>query len=75
MIPAAVVGVLLERLLLGPALAKLAINYATLALGRLCPSAAGDARRPGRRLRRVAVAWVARQAAREPVVAGLAAAA
>ena len=70
-LPAAVVGVLLERLLFGPALARLAASYATLplqatlaevlaTLGGLAIAAA------------VAVAWVARQAGRESVVAELA---
>ena len=69
-IPAAIFGVLLERFVFGPALANLAASYATLPLdataaevlamlGGLAVVAA------------VAVVWVARQAARESVVAGL----
>ena len=71
-VPAAVVGVLLERFVFGPALSRLAENYATLDLAAGFPSvlavvvglilAAG-----------VAVAWVAREASRESVVAGLSA--
>ncbi len=72
-VPAAIVGVLLERLLLGPALSRLAVNYATLELGasagQLLVTMAGLAAAAA-----VAVAWVGGQAAREPVVVGLAAA-
>jgi ABC-type lipoprotein release transport system permease subunit len=72
-VPAAIVGVLLERLLLGPALSRLAINYATLALGASVPqllvTLAGLAVAAC-----VAVAWVGGAAVREPVVSGLAAA-
>ncbi len=71
-VPAAVLGVLLERLVLGPVLSGLAINYASL---QLVPSAmqvaavlAGLAAAGA-----FAVLWVARQAGREPVVAGLSA--
>ncbi|MGO9976661.1 MAG: ABC transporter permease [Solirubrobacteraceae bacterium] len=70
-VPAAVVGVLLERLLLGPALSRLAENYATL------PLAAGARQMlivlAGLALAAlVAVSWVARGAVRERVVEGLA---
>jgi ABC-type antimicrobial peptide transport system permease subunit len=70
-VPAAVVGVLLERLALGPALSRLAENYATL------PLAAGPreilAVLAGLALAAlIAVAWVARGASRESVVEGLA---
>jgi ABC-type lipoprotein release transport system permease subunit len=70
-VPAALLGVLLERLVLGPVLADLAAGYATLeltagllaivaaCLGLLVAAA-------------VAVVFVARAAGREPVVAGLA---
>jgi ABC-type antimicrobial peptide transport system permease subunit len=69
-IPAAVLGVLVERLVLGPALANLAVNYATLDLdaglseiaavvvGLLVACA-------------IAVLWVTRRATREAVVQGL----
>ena len=71
-VPAAAVGVLLERLLLGPALARLAASYATLPLGanlgELLLTLVGLAVAAG-----VAVLWVARQASREPVVGWLAA--
>ena len=69
-LPAAVVGVALERLLLGPSLANIAENYATLSLGASVGVVAlvliGLALLAG-----AAVAWVARQAARESIVAGL----
>ena len=70
-LPAAVLGVLLERLVFGPALTRLAASYATLPLdpttGELLVTLAGLALAAG-----VAVVSVARQAARAPVVAGLA---
>jgi ABC-type antimicrobial peptide transport system permease subunit len=69
-LPAAAIGILVERVLLGPALSSLAESYATLplaataleiaaVLGGLAVFSA------------VAVLWVARQATRQPVVAGL----
>jgi ABC-type lipoprotein release transport system permease subunit len=71
-IPAALVGGLLEHFVLGPALSNLAANYATLPLQasalELSLTALGLLAAAG-----VAVAWVARQAARESVLAGLAA--
>jgi ABC-type antimicrobial peptide transport system permease subunit len=70
-VPAAVVGVLLERLLLGPALSRLAENYATLPLSagprEILAVLAGLALAA-----LIAVAWVARGASRESVVEGLA---
>ena len=71
-VPAAVAGVLIERLLLGPALSNLAVSYATLDLqataadvlvliAGLTAATAGT------------VWWVARAALRESVVTGLAA--
>ncbi len=71
-VPAALAGVLLERLLLGPALSNLAVSYATLELratatdvlvllAGLALATAGT------------VWWVARAALRESVVTGLAA--
>ena len=71
-VPAAVAGVLLERLLLGPELSNLAVSYATLelqaTLSEILVLLAGIA---------LAVAgivwWVARAALRESVVTGLAA--
>ena len=70
-VPAAIVGVLLERLVLGPALSHLAENYATLSLtagpSEVLVTLAGLAVAAG-----VAVAWVSRQASRESVVEGLA---
>ena len=69
-LPAAVIGVLLERFVLGPALSRLAASYVTLPLGAtgleiaavLAGLALGGA---------IAVAWVARQATRENVIAGM----
>ena len=70
-LPAAVLGVLLERFVLGPVMANLAASYATLALdagraeivavvaGLLVAST-------------VAVVWVTRRVTRETVVEGLA---
>ncbi|MGI8904514.1 MAG: FtsX-like permease family protein [Solirubrobacteraceae bacterium] len=70
-IPAAVVGVAAEQLVLGPALAHLAASYATLALGagvgQVAAVLAGLLVAAG-----VAVLWVGRQATRETVVEGLA---
>jgi ABC-type antimicrobial peptide transport system permease subunit len=70
-VPAAIVGVLLEHFVLGPALTRLAENYAALSLtaGRteVLVTLAGLAIAAG-----VAVAWVSRQASRESVVEGLA---
>jgi ABC-type antimicrobial peptide transport system permease subunit len=69
-VPAAVVGVLLERFVFGPALANLAASYATLPLNatplQVLATLGGLALAAG-----VAVMWVARQASRESVVAGL----
>lgn len=71
-VPAAAVGVLLERVLLGPAMAGLAASYATLPLGasatQVLATLAGLALAAC-----LAVAWVSRQAGRESVVLGLAA--
>jgi ABC-type antimicrobial peptide transport system permease subunit len=70
-VPAALLGVLLERLVLGPALARLAASYATLSLDastlEIAAVLAGLAISGA-----LAVVWVARQATRETVVAGLA---
>ncbi len=70
-VPAAIVGVVLERFVFGPALTRLAESYATLPLSATLLDVlfvlAGLAVAAS-----VAVAWVARQAVREPVVAGLA---
>jgi hypothetical protein len=69
-VPAAVVGVLLERVVFGPALSRLAINYAILdlAAGPVATAAvcAGLCVAGG-----IAVGWVARGAGRESVVTGL----
>jgi ABC-type antimicrobial peptide transport system permease subunit len=71
-VPAGVVGVVLERFVFGPALSHLAINYASLALvatsGEVLATMAGLVAAG-----LLAVVWVARQAARESVVSGLAA--
>jgi ABC-type antimicrobial peptide transport system permease subunit len=70
--PAAVAGVLLERLLLGPALSRLAISYATLNLQasalQILAVTVGLFGAGG-----VAVWWVARAAVRESVITGLSA--
>ena len=69
-IPAALLGIVLERVVLGPAMSRLAASYATLpleasgleilvVLGGLAVAGAAT------------VFWVARQATRETVVAGL----
>jgi hypothetical protein len=69
-IPAAALGVLLERFVLGPALANLAASYATLSLGagaaEIGVVLAGLVGCAG-----IAVVWVARQTTRETVLAGL----
>ena len=70
-VPAALIGVALERLLFGPALARLAASYATLpldpSLAAVLTTLAGLALAAV-----VAVGWVSRQAVRESVVSGLA---
>ncbi|MGP0036837.1 MAG: FtsX-like permease family protein [Solirubrobacteraceae bacterium] len=69
-VPAAIVGIALERLVLGPALARLAASYVTLSLGaswlEIALVLAGLVLAGA-----VAVVWVARQATRESVIAGL----
>jgi putative ABC transport system permease protein len=69
-VPAAVLGILLERLVLGPALSRLAASYVTLSLGasglEIVAVLAGLALAGA-----IAVAWVARQATRENVIAGM----
>jgi hypothetical protein len=70
-IPAALLGVLLEELVFGPALSRLAINYAVLNLGAGFPEVlavlAGLAVAAA-----FAVIWVTREATRESVAQGLA---
>jgi putative ABC transport system permease protein len=70
--PAAILGVLLERLILGPALSNLAASYATLQLQasatQVLITVAGLVLAGA-----VAVWWVARAAVRESVITGLAA--
>jgi ABC-type antimicrobial peptide transport system permease subunit len=69
-IPAAVIGIVLERFVLAPALSRLAAGYATLPLGATAPEIAavlaGLVLAGG-----VAVLWVGRQTTRETVIAGL----
>jgi len=69
-LPAALLGILLERLLFGPLVARLAAGYADLplapSLGQAALVALGLAA-----LAALATALVARRALREPVVAGL----
>jgi len=66
-----VLGIVIEQLVLAPALAKLAASYATLELaadyGQMAAVLAGLLVAGG-----VAVLWVTRQATRETVVEGLA---
>jgi len=70
-LPAAVLGVLLERLVFGPALSRLAASYATLPLQATATEVLATV--AGLALASVlAVLWVARQAARESVLTGLA---
>ena len=68
--PAALVAVLLERLLLGPQLGHIAAGYVSLALAagpvEVAAVIVGLAL-----LSAIAVWWVARRACREPIVAGL----
>ncbi|PZS10265.1 MAG: hypothetical protein DLM64_08915 [Solirubrobacterales bacterium] len=70
-VPAALLGVVLERLVFGPGLSRLAASYATLALaptlGEVLAVLVGLALASG-----AAVLWVARQASRESVISGLA---
>ena len=69
-VPAAALGIVLERVVLGPALGRLAASYVTLSLGatglEIAAVLAGLALAGA-----VAVVWVARQATRESVIAGL----
>ena len=71
-VPAAIIGILLERFVFGPALSRLAENYATLPLSAtlldVLATLVGLGIAAG-----VAIIWVARQSLRESVVAGLAA--
>jgi ABC-type antimicrobial peptide transport system permease subunit len=70
-VPAALLGIVLERFVLGPALARLAASYVTLSLGasglEIGVVLAGLVLAGA-----VAVVWVAHQAQRESVIAGLA---
>lgn len=69
-LPAAVLGVVVERLAFGPAVARLAAGYVSLPVvagaGQVALVVAGIIV-----LAAAAAAWVARRAAREPIVAGL----
>jgi hypothetical protein len=71
LIPAAVLGIALEQLVMAPALSRLAENYATLPISasgaEIAAVLAGVALAGA-----IAVLWVARQVTRETVVAGLA---
>ena len=70
-VPAALLGIVLERFVLGPALARLAASYVALSLGasgvEIAVVLAGLVLAGA-----VAVVWVARQATRENVIAGMA---
>ncbi len=70
-IPAAIVGVLLERFVFGPALSRLAASYATLPLQATAAEILATVAGLGL-AGLLAVLWVSRQAARESVLAGLA---
>jgi hypothetical protein len=65
-----VIAVVLERLVLGPSMSGIAASYASLSLGAgatlIAAVLAGLVAFAG-----AAVVWVSRQAAREPIVAGL----
>lgn len=69
-VPAALLGIVLERLVLGPALANLAASYVTLPLGATGSEIAlvlAGLVLAGL----VAIGWVTRQTTRESVIAGL----
>jgi len=68
--PAAIVGVALERLVLGPSMTSIAAGYATLPLGASEQIVAAVVLGL-LTLAALAVIWVSGQAAREPIVAGL----
>jgi ABC-type antimicrobial peptide transport system permease subunit len=69
-VPAAVLGIVVERVVLGPALARLAASYVVLPLGASAAEIAAVV--AGLAVAGVvAVVWVARQATRESVIAGL----
>jgi ABC-type antimicrobial peptide transport system permease subunit len=69
-VPAALLGIVLERLVLGPALAHLAASYVTLSLGATGSEIALVL--SGLVLAGfLAIAWVTRQTTRESVIAGL----
>ncbi len=69
-VPAALLGVLLERLTLGPALSRLAANYATLPLDATATEVIATLAGLGV-AGAIAVLWVSARTGREPVVAGL----
>jgi hypothetical protein len=70
LVPAGIAGVALERLVLGPALSRLAADYVALPLqagpAEIAITTAGLLLAAA-----IAVLWVARQAGREPIVTGL----
>jgi ABC-type antimicrobial peptide transport system permease subunit len=69
-VPAALLGIVLERLVLAPALAHLAASYVTLSLGATGSEIALVL--SGLVLAGfLAIAWVTRQTTRESVIAGL----
>lgn len=69
-LPAALIGIVLERAVLGPAVSNLAADYASLDLGA-APAEVGAVLVGLLVASVVAVAWVTRMAIRESVVAGL----
>jgi hypothetical protein len=69
-LPAAVIGVVLERTLLGPAMARIAANYVSLPLAAGA-GVIGVVLIGLVVLAALAVLWVAHQSTREPIAAGL----
>jgi ABC-type antimicrobial peptide transport system permease subunit len=72
LVPAAAVGIVLEKYVFGPALSHLAENYATLVLDPTATEVLATLVGLGL-AGAIATVWVARQASRESVVSGLAA--
>ncbi len=71
LVPAGIVGFLLERFVLGPALSRLAVNYADLPL-RATAAQVGVTSAGLLVAAVIAVLWVSRQASRASVIGGLA---
>ena len=71
-VPAALIGIALERFVFGPSLSRLAENYATLSLNATILDVLATLAGLGVAAA-IAVMWVARQSVRDSVVSGLAA--